>query len=213
MRLPALLVTLILMATTASAQEGGTAAAPAAGPTATSTSSAAAPASSAQESASSSQDDAPSFQLPVSLDRIRSGLERPAPRHPLLGLHDQPHFVVEVQQRNPLLELLATLNVKTGPVPAGGIEAAEQQRLMFPPVDNPLRQPYAAFNQPELLTVLIENLAGKYLGGRALSAVTAADRASAEALARQKVREAVGQYCATQPNHGAGIQLCTDFNQ
>jgi hypothetical protein len=210
MRLHALLFTLILTTTAASAQEGG--GAPAQDTPPKTTSSEPAAASSDPKNASPAQD-GQSFQLPVSLDRIRAGLRRPAPAHPLLGLHDQPHFVVEVQERNPLLELLATMNVKTGPVPAGGIDAAEQQRLMFPPVDNPLRQPYAAFNQPELLTVLIENLAGKYLGNRALSAVTAADRARAEALARQKVREAVGQYCAAQPHHGDGIQLCTELNQ
>jgi hypothetical protein len=210
MRRSALLFALMLMTAAATAQEGRGRAAQVADQNATPPGEAAA--SSNPKNASSPQD-GQSFQLPVSLDRIRAGLARPAPAHPLRGLHDQPHFVVEVQERNPLLDLLATLSVRTGPVPAGGVEAAEQQRLMFPPVDNPLRQPYAAFNQPELLTVLIENLAGKYLGGRALSAVTAADRARAEALAREKVREAVGQYCAAQPNHGAGIQLCTDLNQ
>ena len=79
---------------------------------------------------------------------------------------------------------------------------------MFPSVDNPLRQPYAAFNQPELLTILIENLVGHYLGGKAINAISAAERAHAEAAARAEVRQAVGEYCSAQPNAGAGILIC-----
>jgi len=79
---------------------------------------------------------------------------------------------------------------------------------MFPAVDNPLHQPYAAFGQGELLTILIENLVGKYLGGRALSAISNAERARAQAQAKEEVREAVAHYCAAQPRAGAGIQIC-----
>ena len=79
---------------------------------------------------------------------------------------------------------------------------------MFPAVDNPLRQPYAAFSGGELLTILIENLVGKYLGGRAIDAVSNAERARAEASAKEEVRSAVAQYCAAQPNGGAGVQIC-----
>jgi len=75
-------------------------------------------------------------------------------------------------------------------------------------VDNPLRQPLAAFNQPELLTILIENLVGKYLGGKAVNAISRAERASAEAAARDEVRSAIAQYCGSQPGAGAGIQIC-----
>ena len=75
---------------------------------------------------------------------------------------------------------------------------------MLPSVDNPLRQPYAAFNQPELLTILIENLVGQYLGGKAISAISAAERAHAEAAARGEVRQAVAEYCGAQPNAGVG---------
>ena len=85
---------------------------------------------------------------------------------------------------------------------------AEQNRIMFPSVDNPLRQPFGAFNQPELLTILIENLAGKYLAGKATSAISKSERANAEAAAKDEVRAAVAQYCGAQPNAGAGIQLC-----
>jgi hypothetical protein len=80
---------------------------------------------------------------------------------------------------------------------------------MWPSVDNPLRQPYAAFSQGELLTILIENLVGKYLGGKAVNAVSSAERAHAESAAREEVKQAIRDYCAAQPNNGAGIQICS----
>ena len=80
---------------------------------------------------------------------------------------------------------------------------------MFPPVDNPLRQPYAAFSQGELLTILIENLVGKYLGGKAINTISKAERAHAEDAARDEVRQAIKDYCAAQPNNGAGISICS----
>ena len=65
----------------------------------------------------------------------------------LRTIDERPTFRVQIQERQKLEELLATLNFKAGPVPAGGVYMAEQRRIMFPSVDNPLRQPYAAFNQ------------------------------------------------------------------
>jgi hypothetical protein len=89
----------------------------------------------------------------------------------------------------------------------------EQQRIMCPPVDNPLVQPFAAFSQSELLTILIENLVGKYLGGKALNAISKAERARAEAAAREEVRAAVEQYCNAQPNAGAGLAICVSVGR
>ena len=97
--------------------------------------------------------------------------------------------------------------------PAGGVYAAEMQRVMFPSVSNPLMQPYAAFNQPELMTIIIENLVGKYLIGKAFGSITAADRERAEAAAREEVRQTIAQYCAGQPNGGAGIKICANQTQ
>jgi hypothetical protein len=148
------------------------------------------------------------LNLPVSLDRIKAQLARP-PAKQLRGLDQQPQFRVEVQEQRKLDDLIASLDFKAGPVPAGGITAAEMQRIMFSPVDNPLRQPYAAFSQPELLTILIENLAGRYLAGRALDSLTAAERAHAEAAAKAEVRQAIRDYCVQQPNHGASITICS----
>jgi hypothetical protein len=158
------------------------------------------------------QDNQTKPDLPVSLDNIRKGLAQPAP--PLRGLTDgeTPHFKVEIneKQKISLEDLIKNLDFKAGPVPGGGLYGFEQQRQMFPAVDNPLRQPYSAFNQPELLTILIENLVGRYLAGKAAGAITSAERAHAEAAAKDDVQRAVREYCDAQPNHGAGIQICAN---
>jgi hypothetical protein len=121
---------------------------------------------------------------------------------------ERPLFRMQIQERRRIDELLATLDYKAGYVPAGGVYMAEQNRIMFPPVDNPLRQQFGAFNQSELLTILIENLVGKYLGGKAQHSISKWERTSAEAAAKEEVRAAVAQYCGAQPNNGAGIQIC-----
>src|SRR4029079_18938178 len=154
----------------------------------------------AESSGVSPAKDDPELNLPVSLDHIRKALEQ-QPAKPLLKLPDQPTFRIDVQERNKLQELLATLDFKSGPTPAGGIYAAEMQRVMFPSVSNPLVQPSAAFNQPELPTIIIENLVGKYLIGKAFNNISEAERARAEAAAREEVRQTIAQYCAGQPNN------------
>jgi hypothetical protein len=154
----------------------------------------------------------PDANLPVSLDRIKDALQQTPPVAPLRGLNDKPVFKIEVRERQriSLDDLIKSLDFKSGPVPAGGLYGFEQQRQMFPAVDNPLRQPYAAFNQGELLTILAENLAGKYLAGKAMNAITSADRARAQAAAREEVNEAVHNYCSSQPLGGAGIIICSN---
>jgi hypothetical protein len=146
--------------------------------------------------------------LPVSLDRIRDALDRPAPISLRKAVDDAPTFRVEIRERLKIEELLASLDFKAGPTPAGGIYAFEQQRLATPAVDNPLAQPYAAFTQGQLLTILVENLVGKYAAGKAIESLTKAQREHAEASARKEVDTAVAEYCATKPNDGAGIPLC-----
>jgi hypothetical protein len=146
-------------------------------------------------------------QLPVSVDKIREALNTT----PLLSLRtvdERPTFRIQIQEKRKLEELLATLKFKPVPVPAGGIRMGEQNRIMFPWVDNPLRQEFAAFSQSQLLTILIENLIGKYAGGKALNSLSHAERARAEDAAKDEVRAAVAQYCGAQPREGAGIQIC-----
>ena len=148
------------------------------------------------------------LKLPVSVAKIREALET-TPALSLSTTDERPLFRMQIQERRRIDELLSTLDYKAGYVPAGGVYMAEQQRLMFNPVDRPLMQPYAAFSGAELLTILIENLVGKYLGGKAVDAVSKSERARAEANAREEVRAAVEQYCNAQPNAGAGLQICS----
>ena len=202
MRLHALLFAAILMTTGVAAQE------PPASPAAPESSSA----SPVGTTAPSPAQDGAQLNLPVSVDHIRKALEQqPAPLR--LKLPDNPTFRIEIQERNRLQELLATLDFRAGPTPAGGVYAAEMQRVMFPSVSNPLMQPYAAFNQPELLTIIIENLVGKYLIAKAFGAMNAAARERAEAAAREDVRQTIAQYCAGQPGGGAGIKICENLPQ
>jgi len=120
---------------------------------------------------------------------------------------------VQIRERMKIEELIASLNFKAGPIPAGGVYMQEMQRIWFNPVDNPLVQPYAAFNQGELLTILIENLVGKYLAGKATDAISKAERARAEAQAKDEVRSAVAEYCNAQPNAGIGLQICSSLGR
>jgi hypothetical protein len=194
MRLLALLFTVVLVASPAPAQ-----------PPAATVAAAAPEDTTAPEDTKAAP--AAEHQLPVSVDKIREALQT-TPLLSLRTLDERPTFRIQIQQKQKLEDLLATLKFKPAPVPAGGIYMAEQNRIMFPSVDNPLRQNLAAFNQPELLTILIENLVGRYLAGKAGNAISNAERASAEARAKDEVRTAVAQYCGAQPRDGAGIQIC-----
>ncbi len=161
-----------------------------------------------EAAATSAQDKPPA--LPVSLDKIKGALAK-EPAEPLRGLHNTAHFRVEIRERQKISlgDLIAAMDFRSGPVVAGGVHAYEQNRLAFPAVDNPLRQPYAAFSQSELLTIVIQNLALKYLGGRAWDAATSAQRSRAEQAARHEVQVTIARYCAAQPGGGAGIHLCS----
>jgi hypothetical protein len=161
-------------------------------------------ASPAPDSSSASQDSG----LPVSLDKIRGALEQKQ-TITLRTLDERPTFRVQILERQRIEELLATLNFKSSsPAPGGGLYGYEQQRQMWNPVDNPMMQPFAAFNQGELLTIALENLMGKYLLGPAVTKVKNAVRTSAAAAAREEVRQAITDYCAAQPSGGAGITIC-----
>src|SRR5438094_923711 len=132
----------------------------------------AAPARGQQPSASTPQDkDQGQLNLPVSLDKIKEQLQQPS----VLQIHppnEGAMFRVEIREKQKIEELIASLKFNPGPIPAGGVQMQELQRIWFNPVDNPLVQPFGAFNQGELLTILIENLVGKYLGAKALHAIS-----------------------------------------
>jgi hypothetical protein len=162
------------------------------------------PASSADAVKSSAKDG--SADLPVSLDRIREQLNKP-PDSRLKNLDVRPDFTVQIEEQRRIDEIMSKLDFKSGPAPAGGMYGYEQQRRLFNPTDRPLQQPYAAFSGGELITIAIENLIAKYLGGRLVDAVTSADRARAEAQAREEVDQAVTEYCASRSDRDQ-IQLC-----
>ena len=204
MRLTALLLTAILGAAPAAAQSGQPSSSSNGQPSAS-----ASPAAAPQAAVSKPEADTPSTpEGPVSLDRIREALEKPVSRPLRKSFDEQPTFRVEIRERLRIEELLATLDFKTGPTPAMGVYGFEQQQRLYPPSMNPLAQPYAAFNQGQLVTILIENLVGKYLAGRAASSISKALRENAEAAARREVDEAIAEYCTTRPNGGAGLPLC-----
>jgi len=119
--------------------------------------------------------EAPPLSLPVSLDKIRDALQQP-PVEPLKGLNERPQFRVEIRERQKIEELLQGLKFNSGPAVPGGLYAYEQQQVLFPKVDNPLVQPYAAFSQSELAWVSLTSLIERYLAGRVVNAMTAANR-------------------------------------
>jgi hypothetical protein len=145
--------------------------------------------------------------LPVSLEKIRGALET-TPLLSLSTIDERPTFRIQIQEKQKLEELLSTLKFAPPLVPAGGVNMLEQNRIMFPAVDNPLRQPWSEFSQSQLLTLLVENLVRKYVGDKAMKSISHAERAHAEAEAKDEVRAAVARYCGAQPNGGAGIQIC-----
>src|SRR4051794_37818455 len=162
-----------------------------------------------QETAPSPAADPPSSQqhsgnLPVSLSKIRGALET-TPLLSLSTIDERPTFRIQIQEKQKLEELLGTLQFKAPFIPAGGVNMLEQNRIMFPAVDNPLRQPWSEFSQSELVTLLVENLVRKYVGDKAMTSISRAERSHAEAAAKEEVRAAVSQYCTAQPNNGAGI--------
>jgi hypothetical protein len=148
----------------------------------------------------STSQDAPSLNLPVSLDRIRGVLEQ-APTEPLRGLDEKPTFQLEIRERQRIEELLATLTFNSGPAVPGGLYGYEQRQTVFPKTSYPEMQPYGVFSQGQLATVLFENVIEKYLGGTIVDGVSNLRRAEAEEAARQEVARALAEFWAYQASH------------
>ena len=202
MRLSFLLVTALLAAPVASAQT----------PAASSSASGSSPAQDIRPvpPVQEVQPAGPS-DLPVSLAHIREGLKREARESLLLKAEIPADFRVHVIEQQKIDELLSKLDFKSlrsSPAPAGGLYGYEQQRRLFNPVDHPLVQPYAAFSGGELITIAIENLIARYLGGKVTSGLAGAEHDRAQRAAREEVDREVAAYCATRPDRAA-IALCT----
>src|SRR5262245_12358536 len=157
----------------------------------------------------SSNADSQQADLPVSLDHIRAGLKRQVTDSLLKRVEIPPDFRIQILEQQRIDDMLSKLDFKhlNAPAPAGGLYGYDQQQRLFNSVDNPLVQPYAAFSGGELITVAIENLIARYLGGRLMNAVSEGDRARAERAARQEVDKAIADYCAARPDR-TDIQLC-----
>jgi hypothetical protein len=166
------------------------------------------PSSSGDADSSSTVDKEPS-NLPVSVDRIREALATAPPKPLLRGLDERPDFAVTVEERIILENFFKPEDFTVGPVPAGGLYAYEQQRVVSNSVDEPLAQPYAAFSGGELMTLAIQGLLFKYLGQEVTDRVIAAHRAHRASEARETVLKAIQAYCAVQPAGGAAIEICS----
>ena len=162
----------------------------------------------------SSTEDAQTPRLTISVERIRELLQDPAPLQQ--SLEKQPTFRIRIEERDKFIQFLSkTLSLDPPdrrPPPPGGIYAYEQQRIALAAIDRSgtRMEPYAVFSGPELITLALEGLAAKYLGGRALDAVSDFERARAEAAAREEVTRTIRQYCAAQPGYGTGIMICSE---
>jgi hypothetical protein len=123
-------------------------------------------------------------KLPVSLTRIRHALERPAPLRITLR-ESNADFHVEIRERplySPnLLGPVETLwSTATSPVAPGGLYAYEQRRRLG-----------QSWTQPIFAVDLLS------IGTAAQEAVAHARRSSAEKAARDEVRRALAEFCAT----------------
>jgi hypothetical protein len=155
----------------------------------------------------SASEDAPHWDLPVSLDRIRDELAQ-APKESILRSLEVPaDFRIRIEERRSTVDLLDGLDVKTAPAPPGGIYGYEQQRMLRNPVDHPLEQPYAAFSQGELLQVAATSVMTRALTNYLTAGATRASRARQERAAREEVRRAIAAYCKAQTD-GSAVALC-----
>lgn len=138
--------------------------------------------------------------MPVSLDRIRGALAQPPPAESLKGLNEQPTFRLEVQEHQRFEQLMDKIKFEggSGPEVAGGRANYEQQRLLFPPVDNPLVQPYAGFSTGEVLTLGAEALIEKLVIKKMSHIFTDVLRSQSEREAREEVARNLAAFQAAQ---------------
>jgi hypothetical protein len=128
--------------------------------------------------------DAPAPDLPVSIAHIRAALERP---DRLTLPQITPDFVVDVHERERFDKLVPPWNFRSGPVPPGGLYAYEQ-----------LQRSGISIAQPLVLVDLMAIARG----------IARAHAAQSAAAAREDVRQTIAEYCAAQPDGGAGIAIC-----
>jgi hypothetical protein len=140
------------------------------------------------------------LEVPVSLDKIRGALAQPPPSEPLKGLNDRPTFRLEIQERQRFEQLMDKIKFEggSGPEVAGGRANYELQRLLFPPVDNPLVQPYAAFTTGQVLTLGAEALIEKVAIEKLSHVFANMLRAQSDREAREEVARNLAAFQAAQ---------------
>jgi hypothetical protein len=133
------------------------------------------------------------LEIPVSLERIREALAQPPPAEPLRGLDEQPTFRLEVLERQKIQQLMDSIRFEGGggPEVAGGRANHELQQLLFPKVDNPLVQPYAAFSTSEVMTLAGEALIENFVTHKVSHVFSDMLKAQAEREAREEVARAL----------------------
>jgi hypothetical protein len=152
--------------------------------------------------------DAPSLDLPVSIERIRELLARAPAESVLVGLDRQPDYKVTVEERRFLKDILESLDVKGAPPPPGGLYAYEVQQQMWNTRNSPLVRPYAAFTSGELAQVTVTSILGTLLARYLSHAVLNLSRTEAENMAREQVRRAIEEYCGGRPDRSF-TEICT----
>jgi len=133
------------------------------------------------------------LNLPVSLERIREGLAADKPSL-LDAVNLEANFRVEVKEQRPpfnFAEMFAPGSFDGGPMPAGGLYAYQQQRMLFPNSASAL----FTFNMLPVFRAIT-------------SAIGEARRARAAAGARAEVERAMAEFCTAQPHGGEGIVGC-----
>jgi hypothetical protein len=116
----------------------------------------------------------------AALARVAVALSQPPSR--LVLQERKPDFVVDIRERERFEHLLPPLwEFKTGPVPWAAP---------------------AGWSQP---LVTVDLLA---IGSAIANSVAGARRAHGEGAARDEVRREIANYCAAQPNAGAGLHIC-----
>ena len=61
-------------------------------------------------------------------------------------------------------------------------------------------QPYAAFSGGPLITIAIENLIGRWLGGKLVNALGEAQQSSNKHAARKRSGRDIAEFCAKRPD-------------
>src|SRR3954447_12491389 len=140
--------------------------------------------------------------VPVSIDRIREALAQPPPAEPLKGLNEQPTFRLQIQERQKVNQIMDSIKFDggAGPEVAGGRANYEMQRLLFPPVDNPRVQPFAAFSTGEVLTLAAEALVEKLVAPKMSRLFEGVLRGQSEREAREEVARSLAAFEAAHPD-------------